>query len=350
MASGLFTWVGVGVESSAGTASGSVTICDYLPFTSENLTESRNDLQSAAITGLVDVQNICTGPQQIGGSISVEMQPVSIGYLLRSFFDSTSTAAGSATAAAWFAQVASTAGVKVHQFIGKSTQFQAGSGSDVPTLTIQAERGPTFASDSAFTYYNMACTDFEMVFDAGQFLTATFNFQGRAAGYAAQPAGAPNLPSHICWTWNSASISIAGAANTTFQNITLRGNNNLDFIRTLDGTINPSLFKRNGLRTFDISGNATFQNHTEYQRFKNGSEFPMVITVEGPVITGSVRHAMRINLPRVKYSALSPTANGPTFISVPFQGSAFYSPSSGEACEILLVNTRQSDYMTNSNG
>lgn len=348
MASGLFAYVGVGVESNAGNASSSVAICDFLPFTSENLTESRNDLVSAAMTGLVDVQNICTGPQNIGGSVTVEMQPVSIGYLLRSFFDATSTSVGSASASAWYSQAASLAGVRIHQFIGKATQFQSGSGSDVPTLTLHALRGPSTTADSAFAYYNMSCTDFEMVFDTGAFLTATFNFQGRAAGYAAGTT--PSLPGHICWTWNSASISIAGAANATFQNLTIRGNNNLEFIRTLDGTINPSLFKRNGLRTFEISGNATFQNHTEYQRFKNGSEFPMVVTVEGPVITGSTRHAMRINLPRVKYTALSPTANGPTFISVPFQGQAFYSAASAHACEILLVNTRISDYMTNSNG
>ena len=352
MGVGLFGYVAVGVNSSGGTASNSVNITDFLPITGETLAEQRNDLQSAAITGIVDVQNICTGPTNVTGGVSVEVQPVSIGYLFRSFFDSTSTSLGglSVGSGSFLSACNSHGTIRVHRFLASNAQFQSGSGSDVPTLTMHAFRGPnaTVGVDSAFAYYKMACTDFELTFDTGAFITANFNYQGIATGYV--PSTNAVIPQHVCFTWDAVSISIAGAADATFQNLTIRGNNNMEFIRTLDTTVNPSLLKRNGLRTFELSGNLSFQNHTQYGRFHNGSEFPVTVTVLGPLITAGFNHQLRLEMPRVKFTQVAPQINGPGFISVPFTAQAFYSVGSGTAFDAWLVNTRTSAYTVNSNG
>lgn len=350
MAVGMFGYVACGVESQGGTASHSVAICDWLPLVSETLAEQRTDLPSAAITGIVDVQNICQGPGTISGNVTVEVQPVSIGYLFRSFFDSTTTAQGSGAATTFANYINSHATNRIHRFIASNAQFQAGSGSDVPTLTLHAFRGPSASTavDSAFGYFQMACSDLEITFDTGAYITANAGFQGRGAAYV--PSTTATIPQHVCFMWDSVSVSVAGAGDATFQNITWRGSNNMEFIRTLDGTVNPSLLKRNALRSFELSGNMSFQNHAQFGRFKNGSEFPMVITVRGPQISSGYNHTMRIDMPRVKFTQVAPQIQGPGFISMPFQATAFYSPGSATACDVWLVNTRISDYRTNSAG
>src|SRR2546422_590709 len=87
MAVGLVGYMGVGVESSGGTASSSVTIMDFIPFVSETLAATRVDLPDQSIRQIWDEPKIYNGQQNVGGNIQTVFHPMLTGYLLRTVFD-----------------------------------------------------------------------------------------------------------------------------------------------------------------------------------------------------------------------------------------------------------------------
>ncbi len=164
MSVGALGYVGVGVESSAGTASGSVAIADYIPILSENLIVNRSDLDDNSILAQWDEVRVYNGQQFVSGDVDMQVHPLASGYFLRSVFDVTTAAKGNNSAAL----PASHSAVFLHRFTTKQTQFQSGSGSDLPTLTFEIYRGPAIGQGSSFAYYNCAGNTLELSVSAGQ--------------------------------------------------------------------------------------------------------------------------------------------------------------------------------------
>lgn len=347
MAVGMTAFVAVGVESSGGTASYSVSPVAFLPFVSETLTQGKSTLDSQAITGLFDVLQRCDGPDNIGGSITVEVQPSTIGYLLRSVFDTCTAAAADDAANDWRSIQSSFANVYVHQFIAKQAIFQSGSGSDLPTLTLHKYLGPSASSDSSFAFYQMAGSQMELTCDVGNYARATFDFVGKNAGKTARVT--PSTPEQVCMTGVQCSVSIDGAGNASFETVTVRLNNNLEQKFLLNGSAQAELLRRTNFRTVEVNGTMSFQDHTQSARFLASSlgQLKVILTSDTNMATGHP-HQLQITVPQFRYTALNPQVGGPGYISVPFQGVGEYHTGSGTALEILVVTSRSADWTTNS--
>ena len=347
MAVGMTGFVAVGVESSGGTASHSVTPVAFLPFTTETLNQNKSTLDSTAITGIFDVLHRCDGPDNIGGSVTVEVQPATIGYLLRSVFDTCTAAAADDAASDWRAAQSSGANVSVHQFIAKQAVFQSGSGSDVPTLTFHKYLGPSASSDSSFAFYQMACSQAEITCDVGNFARATFDFVGRKAGKTARVT--PTTPEQVCMTGVQTSVSIDGAGNASYETISVRINNALEQKFLLNGSANAELLRRTGFRTVEVNGTMSFQDHTQSARFLASStgQLKVILTSDTNISSGHP-HQLIITVPKFRYTALNPQIGGPGFISVPFQGVGEYHTGSGTSVEMLVVTSRTNNWTVNS--
>ena len=142
MATGMLGFVGFGVESSGGASasgaySATVTASGFMGFISETLANQRNDVESQLIQDQFDTTRMYTGLQTIGGQIVSEVHPIQAGLMLRACFDQTT----STTSLGYIAMTSHT-NVRAHRFIALNTQFHQGSGSDLPTLTIEVGRGP----------------------------------------------------------------------------------------------------------------------------------------------------------------------------------------------------------------
>lgn len=342
MATGMLSYWGIGINS---ITTDSVAICDYVAFTSETIQVNPAPIISQGITAKWDEQRAYNGLQTVGGNVSGEVHPTQIGYILRSAFDATSTAPGSgATFAVPAVAGNSAAAWRAHYFVLAQTQFQSGSGSDVPTLTFEFGRGPAVGTASAFAYYGMACNVFEFTIEGGNL--ARFSSDWLGVEYGRKAATTPTYATPEAFLWSQCSVSVGGAASAVFESLTVRVNNNLTQPVKIDGRLRPAGSKRDAFRTVELSGNIAFENDTELDRFLQGSEFPVTL-----FFTSQASHRLRIEIPRMRYLTFpGPNAQGPGRIVTGFGGRAMWDPGSGTALAVTLVNTRVSPYTINSLG
>ena len=344
MSTGMLGWVGVGVESSGGasaTGAYSATVTNFIPFLSETMNNTRADLASQAIQDQYDETRMYSGLQSVGGSVVSEVHPVNAGFFLRACFDSTTT-----TTSLGYVAITSHTGVRAHSFKAQQVQFHQGSGSDLPTLTVEVSRGPTTATGTSFVYYNCAGNTLELTVQAGQLAQISTDFVGREYGRKAETA--TSFPAAEAFLWSQASVSVGGAGHALFESLTVRLNNNLQAYPALDGRLRPNFIKRSGFRTVDVNGTITFATNSDYDLFINGSETALRVTFTGPAISASPANnaIFDIQVPAFRYTAFPININGPGRISIPFQGRGMWHSGSGTALEMTIVNTRTSAYIS----
>jgi hypothetical protein len=347
MASGLMTFMGIGVESSgagsAATGAHSATVIDFIPITGENLTLQRADLPDPSLWVNYFERKMYNGLQRVEGGVQFVAHPILTGYFLRACTDTT-TAVGSSTL------VASDATCREHRFIGLGTgQFQSGSGSDLPTLTIEMNRGPIMGSGSSFLYYNCAGNVLELTCEAGQFTRGSVEFIGR--DYGGKTRSTPSFIPPDAFLWHTASVSLNGAAKPHFESLTFRLENNLEAIPTLDGRLRPDLVKRNDFARVSVNGNISFRSFDDYNDFVNGSETVLKATFLGKAIRTSpsvINETMEWEVPGFRYSTFPLNASGPQHITIGFTGRGMISPTSNYAYRISLVNSRTSGFHVNT--
>lgn len=350
MSVGLLSYLGIGVESQGGTASGSVTVTDYVPFLSETLAVTRADLPDTGIRAQWDEPRMYGGQQNVGGSVQMNYHPMLSGYFMHCAFDVETVAQGRA--------IGSGATFREHVFTTKQTQFQAGSGSDLPTLTVEMYRGPTMTTgttNSSFIYYNVTASAIEFNLQAGGLLQCNVDLVGR--DYGGKSKSAQSFVPPEAYTWNMASLAIGvggGASNlnatTVFQGLTIRMENNIIPIPKLDGRLRADLLKRGDFRRVMVNGTLTFQSFSEWDRFTGGSEAQFYLTLAGSNANNVHNWTTIFDIPRVRYSTLPVNVSGPGPLSVSFTGRGMIDPTSSYALEITQVNTRLSAYLVNTNG
>jgi hypothetical protein len=341
MSVGMLGYFAFGVESSAGTMSSSVAVSDYVPVTAETINVRQAPLFSQGIRAQWDEQKVYNGLQTVGGNVAGEVHPIHMGYFLRLALDATSTTTGSG--AVWANFVGSDAAWRAHRFIAAQTQFQSGSGSDLPTGTFEVYRGPAIGQGSAFWYGNMTCNVLEIVVEGGQLARWSGDFLGRRYGRKARST--PTYADIDAFLWSQCSVSIGGAGSALFESLTIRVNNNLTQATKLDGTTTPSETKRDSWRKVECSGTIAFGNDAEYDRFLAGSEFPVSL-----MFTAQSSARLKIDMPAFRYLTHDgPNLQGPGRIAIPFTAEAVWHPGSGTKLDIVLVNTRINPYTVNSN-
>lgn len=344
MAVGLLGFLGVGVESSGGTASFSAAIVDFIPFQSEGLQVNRQDLEDPGLWHGFDARKVYNGQQNVTGPVAVVAHPMTLGYLLRPTFDV-------CTATQAWGGVTSHSGVRGHRFTTAQVQFQAGSGSDTPTMTFEIFRGPIMATaaGSSFMYYNVTANNFELSVEAGQLVRATIDGIGR--DYGNKSASSPSYHPAEAFLWNQASVALNGSGTALFQTLTFRVENNIVPIAALDGRLRPNLLKRGDFRRIRVNGTTTFQSFDEYDRFISGSEYSINVFIKGKQISTSPVNfeAIQVDVPKFRYETHPVAIGGPGPLTVNFTGRGVLDPTSLYTCEITVVNTRVSPYFVNTN-
>jgi len=141
------------------------------------------------------------------------------------------------------------------------------------------------------------------------------------------------------WTWDVASIAIAGAANADIMDMNITIDNASENRYTLNGTKTPAKTKRGGNRMIGVEGTMLFDNKTEYQNFLNYTEQNFKATLTGGTISSGYTDTLVVEVPTMMYEEFKPNAGGPGQIEVGFKGSAIYNANSGHAAKFTLTNT-----------
>lgn len=317
---GQTTDIGIALQNSWGTAN--VSSLHWVPYVSEGLGLNIPPLIDQSLKGVFDEGDHYAGPRTIDGDLSVAAKPIPLGQMLATFFNSpTSTKADSAD-------------IYTHVYIPSTADYDT---------TYAAKRPVTIVKNldvgSAMQFSDLNANTLELSINNGELLNAMVGFVG---GHFQQVAAiTPSFSTGKNWTWDQTSVDIAGSANGDVGQLSVTITENVEAQHTLSGSSYPSRIKRTGFRTTEMSGTLKFEDQTEYQAFLNQSERKLDVTLTGNVEVSSGHYnSLRIEAPLLRHTEFKPVSGGPGQIEVSFSSKGVYSPDSGHALKVTLVNTQ----------
>jgi len=316
MAYGMDGHIGISIQASMGTAN--TTSVDYAAMISESITETIEWIADERLQGRYDESLSREGGHTIEGDVVVEMQPILFGKLAKMWGGVSS---GTLVGSVW-------------THVVKPTATDWGALSAVPPVTLHVYRGV----DSSFQYSDMAFNQLTVEIENGQIVKNTASFVG--GNFAFINKSTPSYAAGSVYAWDVVSLSIGGAAPVNIPNVTITMNNNVTAKPVLDGTKTPGRNKRDGMRSYEISGTAYFDNDDEYTNWRNHTSQRFFVHMKGSTISTSQSNAITIDIPSMVWDAYPVNMGGPGEIEVSFTGKGYYSPTSACAITITTVNTK----------
>jgi hypothetical protein len=143
------------------------------------------------------------------------------------------------------------------------------------------------------------------------------------------------------WAWDAASISIGGSANDDVETLSIKIENSIEGVSTLDTTKRWSRFHRNGARKFTISGAMDFVSQAQYNAFRAGSEQQFEVNVKGIAeVSSGYYNELNVKAPSMRLLSYEANIGGPNRIQANFEAEAKYNTGSGRALLITLQNSQ----------
>ncbi|MEM3489276.1 MAG: phage tail tube protein, partial [Nitrososphaerota archaeon] len=177
---------------------------------------------------------------------------------------------------------------------------------------------------------------------AGEIATTTLSVIG--VNESKTTIGSPSFTTVNELNFNGATVSIGGSGVTYCRAFRLRINNNVTVDRMYALRMSNQMNRIEiGRRVVDGSLDLQFAGSTEYDRFLAGNDFALNLKIEGDTISGSYKHAVEIDLPKVIYTSdTAPllTRREPIRITAPFR--AMYDSASGYDVAVKVTNTESS--------
>jgi len=317
MAYGMKGHMAISAQQSFGTATDS---WDYFTIISESLTTDIEQLVEEGMRGRFDEGPTQEGLLTVAGDIVFEPHPTLFGHMLRGV---TGQASGTLVSS-----------VTTWEFLPTQSDFTEGVCA-LPPFTLQVFRD----AGSAWQFTDAVVNGLTVEVAGGTIKRATANILARVSSL--MTATTPSYETGSPWTWDASSISIAGAANSDFENYTFNINNNLEGVATMNATKLHAKYMRTGYRTWGLSGTLCFADQTEYNAFRASTQQRYLITVTGATITGSQTNDMTLDMPQLRYTSMPINIGGPGRISATFEGNPKFDTTSSYAFRATMVNTRE---------
>lgn len=300
--------IGIAQEVAFGTP---IAATDYFYFNSESLAHNIEQLLSEEVRGIRDESPSYTGLQTVAGDISFDVRPDIIGHILRSAFG---------------APTVSGLGPYVHVFLPTQSAFLAGCFN--PPYTIEVHRDLAEAFQVAGAVVNTLGLEFGV---SQKILRATAGIIGKDV--ALIEATAASFGTLNPFMWDEAAITIGGAANSNLEAVGITLSNGLEGIPTLNSTKKIAKIKPTADRFVDCNFTFDVDDMTEYTRFKNQTESAFDITFT------SGTNILKIELPKVRYTAFPLGINSKGRLNVSVTGRAKYDAATTAAIKVTLTNS-----------
>jgi hypothetical protein len=290
----------------------------YIPFISESLDESIEDLTAEGLRVRFDEGEAYEGMHDISGDISLEAHPITLGLFLKAL---TNNASGTLAGSVW-----------THEFIPQNTDFSTQAA--VVPLTIEVHRD----TGSSFLYSDCLVSQLALEYANGAINKVTASIVG--GNFVKTVKSTPSFDAGSYFTWNQSSVSIAGAGTDCILDATLTVNNNLEGVHCLGTSKFPSRVLRSGPRTVEFGGTALFESQTEVDVFRARTEQLFKLTSTGASITTSQNNEIVVDIPKLLYTEYPVQMGGPGRIEVGFNAKGKYSTDSSYAVRFTLTNTK----------
>ena len=314
MSQGHLGFLGLAKETTWGTA---VAATDYVELMSENLSTSIDRFPTRNIYGGFYEPDDYAGMRRSAGSLVHAAHPVSLGHLLKAVFNNSS------------ASVVASGLLWTMNYTGVKSEFADG----VPRqpYTLEVNRNVT----SSHRLAGALCNKLTLSVAPNQDMRVTADWIAQAQTMLA--ATTPTFPASSAdpFTFDTCSVSIAGAGNARMEAFTLSVDNALEGIAALNNANTIARIRASGPQLIRVSGTLDFVDITEQQDFINQTERAMTVSV-----TRAQSFQLVVDLPRFVYSAFPVGMPGRGRLTVAFEGMARYLVSSLAAIGVRLTTTK----------
>lgn len=315
---GMLGHIGIGVETAWGTA---VAVTDYIEAMSESLSTEIERFETRNIVGGVHEADDSAGVKRHAGDVVFAAHPDNLGHFLKGVFG-----------------VNSVSSLGNDLFRNDFTPATALTGSlhPLPSYTMEVFRPAATDVSTSFQYAGAQFNTLQISVAPNQDVRVTAGLIAKAQAFVAKTTATfPNSPLQP-FTFDTASVSIAGAAVTRVEAITLNFNNNLEGVPTLNADTEIAKIRRNGPAVTEISGTLEFEDHTDFLRFTSQSEHAIAVNV-----TRADSFSMLVEVPRAVLTSYPVTIPGRERLTVDFSMKGRYNSSSATAVMVSLttVNT-----------
>ena len=313
-AQGHLGYFGYAKEATWGTA---VAATDYSELLSETLATAIDRFGTRNIFSGFYEPDDYAGVRRTTGGIVLAANPIALGALLRGTFNNGS--------------VAVVLSGFLHTTHFTSTRSEFADGVPRQPYTLEVYRDIT----SAHRYTGAVINRLTLALAPNQDLRATVEWLAQARVLIAKTTptfpGSPVDP----FTFDTASVQLAGAANTRFEAFNMSVDNQLEGILVLNNSTTIARIRASNPQMIRISGTLDFIDNAEQEDFINQTERVLRLT-----LTRAASFALSIEAPRFVYTAHAGNMSGRGRTTATFEGMARYLTSSLTAIGLQLTNTR----------
>lgn len=313
-AQGFLGFMGIAKETTWGTG---VAATDFFEILNENITTTLERYTVKNAFGNYAEPDDVVGVRRNAGDLTMWGHPVSLGHLLKAAMQ---TVSGSVVLSGF---------LFLSRFITTKSEFA--SGVPVQPHTLEVHRDTT----SSFRYTGALCSRLQLSLVPNQDLRATVGWITKGNTIVARSS--PTFPSSPIapFAFETASISIAGAANVRFEAFNLTIDNALEGIPGLLNSDEIAKIRRRDVQMVSVGGTLDFLDHAEYDDFINQTERTLKLN-----LFRSNSFNLLIDIPRFVYTAYPLGIGGRERLTVAFEGKARYNIGSGLALDMGLTSTK----------
>lgn len=318
--------IGIARQAAANTWVIAPTSYHGIAFVSEDIGYESQELISANLTGRYEEGAVYPGISNIAGTIECEMTPRNIGAALAAAINHVPVSVTSAA-------------IRTLGFIPNTSDFSS-------TLCKAPFSFYKQFSDStsAQLFYDVQFGQIEFAFSQGTFAKLRLTSAGGTLltnGIGSADIS-PDLPdTGRLFPWNVTSISYNGAGMSENSDITVTINENIAPLYTVNGTLAPFKFTREGFRQITVNGTMYMQDRTFLNNFVNNTQARLVITSTNTVaaIQSGYFNTLVLDIPQAKLTTFKPAASGPGELAVPFTMRGVLDPTSLYAFKATLITS-----------
>jgi hypothetical protein len=272
LGSGLAAQLGVGIESTYGTA---VTVTRFLSFNSDSIEQSEERMESP---GLIAGRRVLTSEQwdlgniEISGDLELDVARQGMGGLWLAAFGAVSTTTNG--------------GASTHTFTPGDLTGKS--------LTVQVGRPQVGGAVAPFTYAGVKVATWEVSAEAGSIVTCTFGLLAQSVTTGTALATA-TYPSGVRAYHFVHGYAVVAGSTSAVRAFTISGDNGLDTERRNIGSRAMAEPLETALRRYEGGLTIEWSATADYQRFVNGTELSLVLamsasTTESAIFTGNIRY------------------------------------------------------------
>lgn len=328
---GAQTKFGIARQASAGTGVTDATSFHPFPFLTEDVGYEREDVRSQNLNGRFEQGAVYAGPANIAGTIEFELTPRNLGAALAAAVNHSPASVSSGS-------------VRLYTFLPNTQDFSATLCKAPFTIYKQWSD-----ANSAEHYYDVQFGQLDLVFGAGAFSRGRIVAAGgtRTAtgiGSAAITPAASDIGR--LFVWNVASVSLGGSALSNASEITVSVNDNIEPIYTINGTLAPFKYTRNGFREVNVNFTFYMNDRSQLNDFTSDTARRLVITAVNTraAIQSGYYDTLTVDIPQFRITNFKPGNSGPGEVSV--SGTAFgeVDATSNYSIQFTLMNSYTAGY------